>query len=104
MKVGLFDFGHAIGLLTQELAEALHVGILGEGSGHDRVAHGDVDLRIPHLEEFAGEAHGAQAPVDEPEDVEEGGVVSVEVDGNHGHLQLLDQADYGGLPFAVGDM
>ena len=63
-----------------------------------------MDLFPCFVEEFAGKAEGADAPVDHAEDVEEGGVVVVEVDGDHGHFQLLDEPDDRWLPLAVGDM
>lgn len=60
---------------------------------------------FPSLQEYLlGKPRTAQTPVDQTEDVEESGVVSMKIDGNHRHFQLSDEAGDSGLPFTVADM
>ena len=56
------------------------------------------------VEKFARETESPETPVDEAEDVEERGVMVMEIDRYHRHFQLFDEPDYGGLPLTVADV
>lgn len=89
---------------AEQASELLHGAAVALFLDCDGLADAQVYLPAAHAEHLGRQPQGAQAPVDDAQDVEESGIVAVEVDGNHRHLELADEADDGGLPLPVADV
>ena len=96
-----FYFLKIVGGAAQEGRELLDGGALVLALHRYGVANGDMHLPAVGAHHLPGEAQAAQAPVDYAEQVEYPGVMAVEENRDHGHLELLYEADDRRLPFAV---
>lgn len=102
--VELFILFKSVCMLTQHQAKFLDIFIFCLFFRHDGLAERNMNLLAGLFEEFARETQSAEAPVDHAEDIEEGGIMLVEIHRHDRHLKLSDESEQRGLPFAVGNM